>query len=205
MMRPLALTFPDDRRTYDLDDQFLLGDALLAAPVGHAGQTRRRVYLPGGEWYDFWSGERLRGEIEGEAPLERMPLYVRAGSVLPMGPVLQHTGEWPPEALRLHVYPGDGESWLYEDDGLSLDYQAGDFQLTRFVCRAGAGTHLQIHREVRGPFDPGYARFELYIHGLQAPPQAVDVDGQQIEPIFDSEARTARLDLGHWTDLVIQL
>ena len=202
MMRPLALAFPDDLRTYGLDDQFLLGDALMVAPVGHAGQTRRQVYLPGGPWYDFWSGECLCGEIEAEAPLERMPLYARAGSVLPMGPITQHTGEWPPEALRLHIFPGDGESWLYEDDGLSLDYQAGAFQLTRFLCQAGAD--LRVHREVRGPFDPGYARFEIYVHGLQAAPQTVDVDGQNIESIFDPEAGTARLEVGDWTDLVIQ-
>jgi alpha-glucosidase len=204
MMRPLALAFPDDLRTYSLDDQFLLGDALLAAPVGHAGQTRRRVYLPGGPWYDFWSGERLRGEVDAEAPLERMPLYVRAGSVLTMGPVIQHTGQWPPEALHLHVYPGDGESWLYEDDGLSLNYQGGEFRLTRFVCQTEAGASLRVRREVTGPFHPGYTRFEIHVHGLQAAPQAVNVDGQQIEPIFDPEQGTVRLDLGGWTDLLIQ-
>ena len=107
--------------------------------------------------------------------------------------------------MRLHIYPGDGESWLYEDDGLSLNYQAGEFRRTRFLCRATAGAHLRVRREVSGPFDPGYARFETYVHGLQAAPQAVDVDGQQIEPIFDPEARTARLDLGAWTELDIQL
>lgn len=205
MMRPLALSFPDDLRTYGLDDQFLLGDALLAAPVAQAGQTRRQVYLPGGPWYDFWSGEALHGQIEADAPLERMPLYVRAGSVLPLGPVIQHTGEWPPEALRLHIYAGDGESWLYEDDGLSLNYQAGEYRRTRFLCQATTGAGLRVRREVAGPFDPGYARFEIYVHGLQAAPQAVDVDGQQIEPIFAPEARTTRLELGDWTDLVIQL
>ncbi|MGC9333074.1 MAG: glycoside hydrolase family 31 protein [Anaerolineae bacterium] len=204
MMRPLALAFPDDLRTYSLDDQFLVGDALLAAPVGHAGQTRRRVYLPGGPWYDFWSGDRLHGEVDAEAPLERMPLYVRPGSVLPMGPVIQHTGQWPPKALRLHVYPGDGESWLYEDDGLSLDYQQGDFQLTRFLCQSEAGTDLAVRREVTGPFDPGYNRFEVYVHGLGTAPRAVYVDGKQAKATFEPQSKAARLDLGGWTDLVIQ-
>ncbi|MGD8624311.1 MAG: glycoside hydrolase family 31 protein, partial [Anaerolineae bacterium] len=82
MMRPLALAYPHDLATYGLDDQFLFGDALLAAPVGHPGQRSRPVYLPGGEWYDFWSGERRSGRIEAEAPLARLPLYVRAGTVL---------------------------------------------------------------------------------------------------------------------------
>jgi alpha-glucosidase len=172
--------------------------------VGHAGQTRRQVYLPGGPWYDFWSDACLQGEVEADAPLERMPLYVRAGSVLPMGPILQHTGEWPPKVLRLHVYPGDGESWLYEDDGLSLDYQAGEFRLSRFLCQSQTDGSLQVHRQVSGPFDPGYARFEIYVHGLQAAPRAVSVDGQQIEPIFDPAQGTARFDLRDWAELLIQ-
>jgi alpha-glucosidase len=204
MMRPLALAFPDDLHTYSLDDQFLLGDAVLAAPVGHPGQTRRRVYLPDGWWYDFWSGERLRGEVEAEAPLARMPLYVRPGSVLPMGPVIQHTGQWPPEALRLHIYPGNAESWLYEDDGLSLDYQQGDFRLTRFLCQSETDTDLAIRREVTGSFDPGYNRFEAYVHGLGTAPRAVYVDGKQAKATFEPQSKTARLDLGDWTDLVIQ-
>jgi len=200
MMRPLALAFPEDPHTYSLGDQFLLGDALLAAPVGYPGQRSRPVYLPGGLWYDFWTGERLSGQVTADAPLERMPLYVRAGAVLPLGPVLQHSGEWPPEALHLHVYPGDGESWLYEDDGHSLAYQSGMFQQTRFVCETTAAGGLRIRREVGGPFDPGYNRFEIHLHGLGAAPQ-VRVDGVAIDASFDAETGVARLAAGPWTQL----
>ena len=198
MMRPLALAFPQDARTYSLDDQFLLGDALLAAPVGHPGQTERQVYLPGGPWYDFWTGERHSGEVTAATPLERMPLYARGGAVLPMGPVMQHTGEWPPDALHLHIYPGDGESWLYEDDGHSMAYRSGAFQRTRFVCQAGDGA-LTIRREVEGPFHPGYERFEIEIHGLEALPAQVLVDGQPADLAYDDGTRTARLSAGPWT------
>ncbi|HEM46014.1 MAG TPA: DUF4968 domain-containing protein, partial [Alphaproteobacteria bacterium] len=114
MMRPLSLAFPRDLRTYSLADEYLFGDALLVAPVHEPGQTWRRVYLPGDEWYDFWTGTRTSGSFNADAPLERLPLYVRPGSVVPMAPVVQHTGEWPPGVLYLHVYPGNGESWLYE-------------------------------------------------------------------------------------------
>jgi alpha-glucosidase len=203
MMRPLALAFPQDARTYSLDDQFLLGDALLAAPVSHPGQTERPVYLPGGPWIDFWTGERHRGEVIATAPLERMPLYARTGVVLPMGPVMQHTGEWPPDALRLRIYPGDGESWLYEDDGHSMAYRSGTFQRTRFVCQASDGA-LAVRREVEGPFHPGYERFEIEIHGLEAPPAQVRVDGQPVEVTHDGETRTARLSAGSWTTLEIR-
>jgi alpha-glucosidase len=200
MMRPLALAYPQDRRTHSLDDQFLFGDALMAAPVGRPGQRSRRVYLPGGTWYDFWTGERLKGEVTASAPLERMPLYVRAGSVLPMGPVMQHTGEWPPETLRLHVYPGNGESWLYEDDGHSMAFQSGEFQITRFTCEA-AGKTFTVRREAEGPFHPGYEQFEIEIHGLEAAPQQVRVDGSPVETAFDPETRTARLHVGEWVRL----
>jgi alpha-glucosidase len=196
MMRPLSLAYPADRRTYSLDDQFLLGDALLAAPVGYPDQVSRRVYLPGGAWYDFWSGARCQGELEAEAPLERMPLYVRAGTVLPRGPVLQHTGEWPPEALQLHVYAGDGESWLYEDDGHSLDYRAGQFQVTHLACAQLPGSGLALRREVEGSFDPGYRRFEIRIHGLEARPQRVLVDGEPIAATFDAQSSMASFSVG---------
>jgi alpha-glucosidase len=202
MMRPLALAFAKDRRTHHLDDQFLLGDALLAAPVGYPGQTWRRVYLPGGPWYDFWTGERHSGEVSVAAPLERMPLFVRAGAVLPLAPVMQHTGEWPPDALHLHIYPGDAESWLYEDDGHSLAYQAGEYHLTCFSCASTAGC-LTVERDVEGPFDPGYDRFEVTVHGLEAAPQQGLVDGQPVALAFDAETGTARLSVGPWSRLEI--
>jgi alpha-glucosidase len=202
MMRPLALAFPNDLRTYNLDDQFLLGDALLVAPVGRPGQTSRRVYLPGGPWYDFWTGEQHSGEVTANAPLERMPLYVRAGSVLPIGPVMQHTDQWPPEALQLHIFPGDGESWLYEDDGHTLAYRSGEFKVTRFVSRTD-GSRLTVQRTAEGPFDPGYRRFELHIHGLDAMPQGLQVDGEALDTTFDADTRTAHLTVGRWALLGI--
>lgn len=202
IMRPLAFEFLADRRTYSLDDEFLVGDALLAAPVGHAGQRRRPVYLPGGTWYDFWTGQPCQGDVDAEAPLERMPLYVRAGTVLPLGPVAQHSGEWPPEALRLHVYPGQGDSVLYEDDGHSLAYQSGAFRLTRLACRL-EGARLIVERQVEGPFDPGYARFQVVAHGLQAAPRRVVVDGRPAEGSYDAAAQTLTLDVGAWSRLEI--
>ena len=210
MMRPLALAFPADRRTYSLDDQFLFGDALLAAPVGHPGQTQRWVYLPGGAWYDFWTGQACSGDLEVDAPLERMPVFVRAGSVLPMAPVVQHTGEWPPAALHLHIYPGDGESWLYEDDGHSLAYQAGEFRLTRFSCEMQRpapeqppAPWLAVRRQVQGDLNPGYSRFEIHIHAWPAAPRQVLVDSRPADAAFDAERNTVRLTAGDWTRLEV--
>jgi alpha-glucosidase len=170
----------------------------MAAPVGRPGQNTRKVVLPGGLWYDFWTGRPQAGQITADAPLERLPLYVRAGSVLPLGPVMQHTSEWPPETLRLQVYPGSGESWLYEDDGHSRAYQSGELQVTRFECRTD-GSRLTVHREVEGPFDPGYERFEITIHGLKAAPHRVLLDGQEADVAFDQDAGSARLAVGAWS------
>ena len=163
------------------------------------------MYLPGGRWYDFWTGERLEGgtEIEAEAPLERMPVYARAGSVVPMGPVMQHTGEWPPECLRLRDYAREGESWLYEDDGESMAFQAGERQITRFVCEEGEGAST-VRREVEGGFEPGYGRFEVEFHGLQAAPRQVRVDGAAVEAAYDPGTGTARVQVGEWAWIEVQ-
>ncbi len=201
MMRPLALAYPEDRHTYSLDDQFLFGDTLMGAPVGYPGQRSRSVYLPGGAWYDFWTGERLSGEVTADAPLELMPLYVRAGALLPMGPVMQHSGEWPPEALRLRIYPGTGESWLYEDDGHSMAYKTGEFQVTRFACEE-SGETLVVRREVQGLFQPGYKQFGIEIHGLAVAPRQVRVDGLPVATV--SSAGVTRLHVGEWARVEVE-
>ena len=127
MLRPLVLGWQCDPRTHTLDDEFMFGDSLLIAPVGEAGASQREVYLPQGVWYDWWTGQRYAGAqtVTVAAPLERIPIFARAGSIVPGWPVMQHTGERPVDVLMLHVFPGDGESALYEDDGESLAYQQG--------------------------------------------------------------------------------
>ncbi len=119
LVRPLLLADPADRVTWDVDDQYLLGSDLLVAPVLEAGVRQRRVYLPAGDWYDFWTGEHLPGGrfVTADAPLETVPLYVRGGAALPMGPVQQHVDELPCDPLTVHVY-GTGAG--------SADVVAGD-------------------------------------------------------------------------------
>jgi alpha-glucosidase len=127
VLRPLLYHFPDDPHTYGLHDQVLLGPSLMAAPIYRPSTDHRAVYLPDGVWYDWWSGERYEGprHILAHAPLERMPMFVGAGAVIPMGPVMQYTDERPLDELRLRVWPGTGTWTLYEDDGRSFDYQQG--------------------------------------------------------------------------------
>lgn len=179
IMRPLALAYQNDPRAVDLDDQFTMGSDLLVAPVLEPGAAGRTVYLPAGAWYDFWTSEKRTGgcEVWVNAPLERIPLFVKAGTVLPMQPVIQHTDQPTPDTLTLHVYPGIGESLFYEDDGRSLAYQAGDYQLTRFAMRGDASlVAVSLRRE--GAFQSPRLRYRWHIHGLIGSPLMVAVDGK---------------------------
>jgi alpha-glucosidase (family GH31 glycosyl hydrolase) len=130
MMRALWIHHPDDPYAVARGDEFLWGSDLLVAPVVEKGATARRVYLPGDSWYDFWTGERIDGgrELTRAVDLSTMPLYVRAGAILPLGPVRQFSDERVDEPLTLRVHPGaDGAFELYEDDGRSFAYRRGDW------------------------------------------------------------------------------
>jgi alpha-D-xyloside xylohydrolase len=129
IQRPLVMDWRTDEKTWNIGDEFMFGPAILVSPVLKADATHRSVYLPQSpKWYDFWTGEPVSGgkEIEAEAPLDRMPLYVRAGSILPMGPEIEYAAENPGGPIELRIYRGaDGQFDLYEDAGDSYDYEKG--------------------------------------------------------------------------------
>lgn len=136
IMRALWLHYPDDATAVLRGDEYLWGRDVLVAPVVEKGATERKVYLPRGEWYDFWTEEKFAGgrEISKAVDLATMPLYVRAGAILPLGPVKQYTAEKVDAPLTLTVYPGaDGAFTLYEDDGATFNYQRGDFTKIQIV------------------------------------------------------------------------
>jgi alpha-D-xyloside xylohydrolase len=129
IQRPLVMDFRSDEKTWNIGDEFMFGPAILVNPVLKANATHRGVYLPPSPaWYDFWTGAATPGgqEIEAEAPLDRMPLYVRAGSILPMGPEIEYATQNPGGPIELRIYRGaDGEFNLYDDAGDSYDYEKG--------------------------------------------------------------------------------
>ena len=131
MMRPLVMDFQADENAWDVDDQFMFGPALLVAPVTEFRARQRAVYLPAGaNWFDVATGQSHAGgqTITTVAPRERMPLFVRAGSIVPSGPDVQWTGEDPQGPLTIHVFAGsDGQFSLYEDDGESMGYEQGEY------------------------------------------------------------------------------
>ncbi len=128
ILRPLLYHFPNEPQTYQIQDQVMLGPSLMAAPVYRPGVQCRAVYLPSGVWYNWWTGEQHQGPgyILADAPLERMPMFVPAGAIIPMGPVMQYTDERPLDALTVRVWPVTGLETLhktfvlYEDDGQSF-------------------------------------------------------------------------------------
>jgi alpha-glucosidase len=134
LMRPLIMEFPDDPNVADLSDEWLMGDSLLAAPILQPG-GRRSVYLPSGGWYVFGSNQMVQGGCSRQvvAALDEIPVYIRMGTILPLGPVVQHTSDLPGGPLELQVYPGaDATFTLVEDDGESQDYLAGKTRRTTF-------------------------------------------------------------------------
>ena len=136
LMRALWLHYPDDERVRDLGDQFLWGRDLLIAPVFTKGAASRDVYLPKGDWYDWWTRTRMSGgrSVTRAVDLDTMPIYVRAGAIIPLDPVRQYTSQPVTEPTMLLVFPGtDGRYTLYEDDGISQEYLRGEGSWTRMT------------------------------------------------------------------------
>ena len=128
MIRALWLHHPDDPTAGARGDQFLWGRDILVSPVVEKGATSKSLYLPRGDWFDFWTEERLTGarEISRQVDLETMPLHVRAGAIVPMASVRQYVEQQVDAPMSIVVYPGaDGAFMLYEDDGRSFDYRQG--------------------------------------------------------------------------------
>jgi alpha-glucosidase len=191
IMRPLFLAYQDEPYTRGMEDEFLCGDTFLVAPITQTQRTSRQAYLPPGRWYDFWTDTLTAGpQIKRlEAPLDRLPLLVRAGSVVPAWPAMQHTGERTIDTLTLHLYPGTGQSHLYEDDGQTWAFQEGDYALTCFQMHTEWATdssrpaQIRLERTHEGRFVPEYTRMRVVLHGLKAAPQQVSIDGQVVPDV----------------------
>lgn len=176
-VRTLWMADPDNPALRNIDHAYLLGDSVLVAPVLEPDTLQRPVYLPQGVWYDYWTNEALEGGqvIRAVAPLERLPLFIRAGTVLPQWPDARTTGEGVGEQLWQRVYPGDGETVLYEDDGEGKSYLDGNYRWVYITCRQDEDT-LWIDRRAAGSYDPPYKSMRLEIVGYNEEPASIRVD-----------------------------
>ena len=142
-MRPLVMDFRGDARAQDIGDQFMYGPAFLVNPVTEPAATTRPVYLPKAQWYDFWTGVAIDGGrmINAITPLDRLPVYVRAGSIVPLGPDEQWSTEKPEDPIELRVYRGaDADFTIYEDENDSYDYEKGVYATIPLHWDDGAHT-----------------------------------------------------------------
>jgi alpha-D-xyloside xylohydrolase len=131
VMRGLVMDFRTDPKVLNIDDQFMYGPAFLVNPILSAGATSRSLYLPAGTtWYDFWTGQTTPGgqTVNARAPQDTIPLYVKAGSIIPMGPYMQYATEKKADTIELRIYPGaNGSFTLYEDEGENYNYETGKY------------------------------------------------------------------------------
>jgi alpha-D-xyloside xylohydrolase len=195
IMRGLVMDFPDDAAARRIDDQFLFGRAFLVAPVVEHKARSRSVYLPGQDvrWYDFYSGRVHEGgrSIVADAPFERMPLFVRAGAVVPMGPVRQHVGDKPDAPVTLWVYTGaDGAFALYEDDGVSEGYRRGAYARIPVAYDDAAGT-LTIGARTGQGFAGMQGSRTMRVRWI-TPGRALDLDAADTTVRYNGQAIVVR-------------
>jgi alpha-glucosidase len=192
IMRPLVLEFQSESKTYKLDTQFMIGPFIMIAPILEEKAESREVFFPEGIWYDFWTGNLIKGgQKQGvSAPLDKMPIFIKGGSIIPAGQIIQYTDE-EQGALFLWIYPGANANFtLYEDDGISED---GPFALTHFKLDCN-GKHITLNIEKRvGEWAPPDRHLTTEICGIENEPEHIKLDG--IEPIaeYDSSRKLVRI------------
>ena len=161
----------------------MFGNSLLVAPKVWPYVDAYAVTLPKGDWYEYWTGNRLEGgkTIKVDPPLDTLPVYVRAGSILTQQPLTQYVGEAPRGPLELRVYPGPqcgGD--LYMDDGNTLAYQKGASLKMHFTCTAEPAS-IQVDMSApQGPYQPWFKDFQVSIYGLTGKASSVELDGKTV-------------------------
>ncbi len=185
VMRALLLDYPSDSRAISQEGEFLFGDDLLVAPVVKDGEIEQGVYLPTGVWYDYWTGRRFTGpaSVTAEAALDRIPIFVRGGAIIPMQQVVQFTDEAPINPLTFDIYPDQSSSReYYEDDGLSFDYQSGKF-FTEKISASSSERRVTVELSARqGSYVPAARSVVFEVQGQREHPGSVEVNGKSLGP-----------------------
>ncbi|MEM7299206.1 MAG: TIM-barrel domain-containing protein, partial [Bacteroidota bacterium] len=181
MLLPLVYLDQNDAETHFRMDEFGFGRDIVVCPITKEGETGRILYLPRGEWYHYWTDKKWEGakEIWVDAPLDEIPIFIRAGAIIPHYPVQQYVGEKKIEQCDLHVYYREGSytSELYEDAGDFYDFEQGNFAVRSFQA-VGEKTALSIIQRRDGRFNSEYSEFKLIFHGLPFEPAGMMLDGR---------------------------
>ena len=185
ILRPLLFEYPEDETTYTTDDEFLLGNGLLVAPITRPGIEHRHVYLPPGTWSHLWTGERFEGpaHILAHAPLGEPAIYVRANTAIALWPEMNHVGERPADPLTLLIHPaeGTGESALYEDAGNGFAYEHGEYARRSVICEVLGGSISVRLSEQEGSFAPERGTVHLELRAVNTRPESVSTNGEEAD------------------------
>jgi alpha-glucosidase len=187
IMRALVLNNQNDENVYEIGDQYLFGDNLIVAPVTTKGAITRSVYLPEGTWFNYWTNEQYEGKSYHHvvAPLDTIPLFVKAGAIIPMQPEMMYSGEKPVDVITLDVFPyGESKYEMYEDDNLSSAYKTGNFALTRITSSLTASNFkLKVARPA-GSFKPGNHKYLAKVHwNSKTEPSTVSENGTKLKTL----------------------
>lgn len=184
MLQSLVYYDQEDTQTHFRTDEFLFGEQILVCPVQEANAKGRRMYVPKGKWYNYWTEEVVDGGVEKwvSADIDKIPLFIKAGSVIPKYPVQQYVGEIEITELRLDVYYKEGveTSTVYEDQQEGYDYKKGRFSLRKFRQR-GKENELIMQQFKDGSYITSYENFKLHFHGLPFKIDRIEVDNEMVD------------------------
>lgn len=194
VMRPLVLEYPDDENTFNLSDQFMIGENVVVAPILKPTDEYRVVYLPEGNWYDYWTGKTLKGGQRHliQAPLDTLPIYVKAGTALAHGPIRMSTEERD-EERTIHIYFSENNEFhfhMYEDDGSTFEFENGSYWDATYKI-SQTQNKIKITSSVEGSYQPKWDSCRLIIHGGPEGVQ-VELDGENLQPGAPGEFRINR-------------
>ena len=198
ILRPVVMQEQEELSNHFRQDEFTYGDKILICPVLAAGQKQRKVYLPKGKWYNFWTHELEEGgkEVMVATPLETMPIFVKAGSIIPEYPVMQYVGEKEVDEVKMNVYYSDVEanSFIFEDYGETFAYEQDIYLEKKFVV-FGKDRKLTIQQSMEGLYTPRYENYHLNIIGLPFKPTRIIADNNEIKDFVIASDKTVQLKL----------
>ncbi len=182
IVKSLVLFDQNDQQTYDRNDEFVFGEKILVCPVMEPNAQGRRMYIPVGNWYNFWTDEFVKGgkEMRVEADIDSMPIFIKEGAIIPKYPVQQYVGEKEIDEMTLDVYykKGKEKSELYEDANEGYDYKKGRFSLRNFSL-VGKSNKLSIQQHKLGKFITTYETFKIKLHGFPFKIRKIYIDNEE--------------------------
>ena len=185
-MRPLIMEFAEDEECQNLSDQFMIGDSIMIAPVYQPDKNKRMIYLPEGKWFDFWTKEIYHGKkhIIIDAPLATMPILIKAGSIVPLNEKLNYIGEKEIESLELNIFLSEinnsGKYELYDDDGISYNYQNGIYNITKFDYKYTDNQIIFKINSIQDNYQQEFKDYKLIFNNLTKEPLSIDVDNSKL-------------------------